>query len=272
MKKIICLLMATLLVGLTFAGCSSKEEGLTIKEGTLTVGMEVGYPPMEYLDEDGVTKIGFDVEMAQKMADLMGLKLEIVNTAWDGIFAALEKGEFDMIMSAVSITPERQAKYILTKPYISNKIVLAVKNENTDITKLEDLAGKKVAVQTDTTSDYFAKKVIDDGTANFEILRYEKITQCYDELKLNRVDAILVDEVVAVGYRDESKIVWRNTEGEPMGICLQKDSTELAELVEKAVDTLYYDGTVATIATKYFGSNVTEGVRVVTEKPVLEMP
>jgi ABC-type amino acid transport substrate-binding protein len=100
----------------------------TIEDGVLKVGMEVGYPPMEYLDDDGLTEIGFDVELAQKMAEKLGLELEIVNTAWDGIFAALEKGEFDMIMSSVSITPERQEKFILTAPYISNKIVLAVPN------------------------------------------------------------------------------------------------------------------------------------------------
>jgi len=274
MKKLICILMAMLFVGLTFAGCAEKEEkGLTIKKGTLTVGMEVGYPPMEYLADDGITYIGFDVELAGKMADLLGLELKIVNTAWDGIFASLDKGEFDIIMSSVSITPERQEKYILTEPYISNKIVLAVANNSTTgITDLSTLAGKKVAVQTATTSDDFAKAILAKGEVSFEILRYEKVTQCYDELKLGRVDAILVDEVVAAAYVDDSKVVWRNDEGEPMGICIKKGNDELAKIVEKAIDTFYFDGTIATIATKYFGSNVTEGVRVVAEKPVIVMP
>jgi polar amino acid transport system substrate-binding protein len=269
MKKLISIIMAMLFVGMTFAGCAEKDTSLLIKKGTLTVGMEVGYPPMEYLDKDGVTKIGFDVELAQKMADLMGLKLEIVNTAWDGIFAALDKGEFDMIMSSVSITPERQEKYILTAPYISNRIVLAVTSAST-ITGLADLAGKNVAVQQATTADDLAKKLIADG-ATFEVQRYEKVTQCYDELKLGRVDAILVDEVVAANYTDVSKIVWKNTEGEPMGICLKKGNDDLAAIVEKAIDTFYYDGTIATIATKYFSSNVTEGVRTVATKPVLDL-
>jgi len=269
MKKLICILLAMVFVGLTFGGCAEKEKGLTIKEGTLMVGMEVGYPPMEYVDKDGVTYIGFDVELAQKMADLLGLKLEIVNTAWDGIFAALDKGEFDIIMSSVSITPERQAAYILTQPYISNRIVLAVNNTSA-ITGLNDLVGKNVAVQTATTADDLAKKIVADGTA-FEIQRYEKVTQCYDELKLGRVDAILVDEVVAANYTDVSKIVWKNTEGEPMGICLKKGNDGLATIVEQAIDTFYFDGTIGTIATKYFGSNVTQGVRTVSGKPVIDL-
>jgi polar amino acid transport system substrate-binding protein len=281
MKKILCVLLAMLFVGFTFAGCAGKTDDTattkaastikTIKTGTLMVGMEVGYPPMEYLDKDGTTTIGFDVELAQKMADLLGLKLEIVNTAWDGIFAALDKGEFDMIMSSVSITPERQEKYILTAPYISNKIVLAVaKNSTTGITDIASLNGKKVAVQNATTSDDFAKDLLTKGST-FEINRYEKVTQCYDELALGRVDAILVDEVVAAAYLDVSNIIWRNSEGEPMGICLKKGNDALAAIVEKSIDTFYFDGTIATIATKYFGSNVTQGVRTVTTKPVIDL-
>lgn len=139
------------------------------------------------------------------------------------------------------------------------------------ITTLADLNGKKVAVQNATTSDDFAKAILAKGEISFEILRYEKVTQCYDELKLGRVDAILVDEVVAAAYMDESKVVWRNSEGEPMGICIKKGSDDLAALVEKAVDSFYFDGTIATIATKFFGSNVTDGVRKVTDKPVLDL-
>lgn len=141
----------------------------------------------------------------------------------------------------------------------------------TAITSLADLGGKKVAVQTATTSDDFAKAILAEGEVSFEILRYEKVTQCYDELKLGRVDAILVDEVVAAAYMDVSKVVWTNDEGEPMGICIKKGNDDLAAIIEKAIDTLYYDGTVATIATKYFGNNVTEGVRTVTEKPELDL-
>ncbi|NLP48876.1 MAG: transporter substrate-binding domain-containing protein [Clostridiales bacterium] len=277
MKRIISILLAVLLVGLTFAGCSGKGEGKTdessgilVKAGTLMVGMEVGYPPMEYLDEDGTTPIGFDVEMSRAIAELLGLELEIVNTAWDGIFAAVEKKEFDFICSSVSITPDREEKYILTNAYISNKIVLAVGLDNDDINTLEDLKGKKVAVQAETTSHNLARDLIEDG-AEFEIMPYEKVIQCYDELGLGRIDAILVDDVVAVDYKDVSKVVWNSPEGEDIGICFNKENGELAEIVDQAIDVLYYDGTIAQIAEKYFGFNSTEGVRVVTEEPEIDL-
>ena len=96
----------------------------TVKEGKLLVGFEAGYPPMEYTDESGLNYIGFDVDLAQEIAALLGLEVEYVNTAWDGIFAGLDKDQYDMIISGVSITPERQEAYEMTEPYISNKLVI----------------------------------------------------------------------------------------------------------------------------------------------------
>ncbi len=145
------------------------------------------------------------------------------------------------------------------------------KDATVAIASLNDLNGKKVAVQNDTTSDYFAQTLLDKGEIKFEILRYEKIIQCYDDMALKRVDAILVDEVVAAAYMDVSKVVWSNTEGEPIGICIKKGNDDFAAIVEKLIDTFYFDGTIATIANKYFGRNVTEGVRTVTAAPELDL-
>ena len=100
----------------------------TIKNGVLLVGTEVGYPPMEYLADDGATFIGFDIDFCNRLGELLGLEVEFVNTAWDGIFAGLGKGQYDIIASSVSITPERQEVYILTEPYVSNALSIVVKN------------------------------------------------------------------------------------------------------------------------------------------------
>ncbi|MDR0884839.1 MAG: transporter substrate-binding domain-containing protein [Clostridiales Family XIII bacterium] len=96
----------------------------TIAEGTLTVGAEVGYPPMEYTTEDGKDFVGFDIDVADALGELLGLDVKFVNTSFDGIFAGLEKGQYDCIISAVSITKDRQEKYLLTKPYVSNALCI----------------------------------------------------------------------------------------------------------------------------------------------------
>lgn len=95
-----------------------------VKDGTLTVGFEAGYPPMEYADESGLEYIGFDVDLAKELADLLGLEVEYVNTAWDGIFAGLDKDQYDVVISAVSITPDRQTNYCMTDPYVANALVI----------------------------------------------------------------------------------------------------------------------------------------------------
>jgi ABC-type amino acid transport substrate-binding protein len=100
----------------------------TLKEGKLLVGAEVGYPPMEYTAENGTDFIGFDIDVTARLGELLGLEVEVINTAWDGIFAGLEKGQYDLIASSVSITPERQERYILTEPYVSNALCIVVKN------------------------------------------------------------------------------------------------------------------------------------------------
>jgi len=237
----------------------------TIKDGTLMVGMEVGYPPMEYLDADGTTYIGFDVEMAQAIADKLGLELEIVDTAWDGIFASLDSNRYDLIISSVSITPDRQENYNLTEPYVANKLVLVARND-LGITAPDQLAGYKVGVQTETTADTYMKNLMTGGLdLGNDYYVYDKIIQCFDELKLGRLDAVLVDSVVAAYYigedSDTYKIVWENDEAEPYGICLKKGNDALTAAVEKAIDEIYAEGKFAQIANKHFGEGNTAGVR-----------
>lgn len=243
---------------------ANAEQKLTIKDGVLQVGAEIGYPPMEYLDKDGTTPIGFDIEVANAIGEKLGLDVEIVDTAWDGIFASLDSDRFDCIISSVSITDEREKAYNLTKPYVANRQVLVTKKDS-GITSPDDLAGHSVAVQTETTSDLYMKELQANGLVLSEYFVYDKVIQCFDDLSLDRTDAVFVDSVVAAYYMGEEAqkydIVWESEESEPMGICIKKGNDALTEAIEKAVDELYADGTMKTIAEKYFGYDVTQGLR-----------
>jgi polar amino acid transport system substrate-binding protein len=246
------------------SGGASPAAGLTIDEGMLKVGMEIGYPPMEYLEEDGVTPTGFDVDVANALAAKLGLEAELIDTAWDGIFSSLDSGRYDIIISSVSINDDRQAAYNLTRPYVANKLVLVAK-AGSGIGSPDMLAGKRVATQTETTADEYIRARQGEGLELGEYFVYDKIIQCFDELMLDRIDAVLVDSVVAAFYMgDESdglEIVWESDEAEPLGLCLKKGNDALTELVESAIDELYADGTMKTLAQKYFGRDITEGVR-----------
>jgi len=141
----------------------------------------------------------------------------------------------------------------------------------------DDFSGHNIAVQTDTTAAFSIDEIIEAGAKGVEVSRYEKVTQCFDDLALGRVDAVYVDSVVAAYYTvgsDKYKITWINDIGEPMGMCLAKSSTGLAAAVEAAIDTMYFNGKMTEIATKHFGADAgafTGGLREVSSAPSIPM-
>ena len=266
-KNILAVAVVSIL-SLSLVACGSDEstssDSLTVKEGVLQVGAEIGYPPMEYVGEDGTTPIGFDVEVGAEIAKKLGLEVEFIDTAWDGIFASLDSNRFDWIISAVSITDERKEAYNLTEPYVANRQVLVTK-KGSSIKSPEDLEGHSVAVQTETTADINMKELQENGLTLSDYFVYDRIIQCFDDLNLDRTDAVFVDSVVAAYYMGEDSqqydIVWESEESEPMAICIKKGNDALTESIENAIDELYADGTMKTIAEKYFGYDITEGLR-----------
>ena len=261
MKKLGALLLVSIMALSMLAGCgsSNKEtaEGGFLKEGTLMVGAEIGYPPMEYFDEDGSTPIGFDVELAQALADDMGVKLELVDTAWDGIFAGVDTDKYDVIMSSVSFTQDRDENYLLSEPYIANAPVLVVPKDS-DITSIEEAKGKTIAVQMETTADYIVQEYNEEGLGA-DLRQYEKVINAFDELKAGRVDSVCTDSVVAAYYLGDAasdyKTVWQSPTKEPIVMCMKKGNDTLKEKLEASLNNLRDNGKLAEISTKYFGSD-----------------
>ncbi len=273
MKKLMAILLTVALSAAMLAGCGSKAEEAapaaateattagdaaykTIKDGVLMVGTEIGYPPMEYFDADGATPIGFDMELAQALADEMGLKLEIVDTAWDGIFAGVATDKYDVILSCVSWTEGRNAEYNLSKTYVANAPVIVVPNDST-IADINDLAGKSVAVQMETTADYLVQEHMANGL-DTDLRQYEKVINAFDEIKAGRVDAVCTDSVVAAYYLGDQaanyKTVWQASEKEPICMCLKKGNDSLQAALEAALDALKASGKLGEISMKYFGT------------------
>lgn len=274
MKKCIVMMMAAVLAVSMLVGCGSAAgeteaskgetaaagEYTTVKEGVLMVGSEIGYPPMEYYDEDGATPIGFDMEMAQAIADEMGLELEIVDTAWDGIFAGVDTDKYDVVIAAVSWNEDRDKNYTLSKTYIANAPVIVVPNDS-DIADIMDLEGKSVGVQMETTADYLVQRYVGDGL-NTDLRQYEKVLNAFDDLKAGRIDAVCTDQVVANFYLGDAandyKTVWEAEEKEPLCMCFKKGNDALKDAMEEAYDAIKANGKLGEIATKYFGSDITK--------------
>lgn len=266
MTKLLVLIALVFIVALSSCNKNTKSNGLTIKEGVFQVAMEIGYPPFEYFDTDGKTPIGFDVQMAKLIAEELGLKVEYVDTAWDGIFAGLNINKYDAVISAVTITDERLAVFNFTKPYIGNaQSLVLMKNTSLTAKHPEDLGGLRVAYQAETTSDIYMTKLKAEKNVNYKEFEYDKVMNCFDDLKNGRVDAIVCDSLVAIDYVADTnapyEIVWLGEADEFFGVCIKKGNDELTQKIDLALDTLFAEGKVQSISKEIFGSDIVSATR-----------
>ncbi|MDR1363972.1 MAG: ABC transporter substrate-binding protein [Spirochaetaceae bacterium] len=256
-KTLIIFFSSAALLAALYTGCKRQTEQqsrLTIKEGLLKVGVEIGYPPMEYYDTDGKTPIGFDIDLTRALADKLGLKVEYIDIDWEGILAGLDTNRYDIAVN-ITILPERQNKYNFTKPYIYSFITIAgLKDSNFKIEKPEDIAGRSVCYQASTSAQYFTERLNARGV-NFTSYSYDKILNCFNDLELGRVDLLVSDNIAAMDYTEKEdspfEIVWRDTAGESIGICLKKGNDALANALNKALDELFESGDTPRIYQKY---------------------
>ena len=267
MVSVVCALLAlTLLTGCKKKEAKAEKGEFTIEKGKLMIAMEVGYPPFEYYADDGKTPIGFDVELGKEIAKRLGLEAVFIDTAWDGIFAGLNTDRYDVVMSAATITAERQENFDFSKPYIGNgQAVIVRKDSPLNINKFSDIAGLKVGYQAETTSDFYAKKV--SAAENFKYIEnaYDKVMNAYDDLKLKRIDVVVSDSLVAVDYLaqkdSEYKQVWAGTPDEYFGICMKKGNAALLAKINKTLDDMKADGSLKNIYIKIFGMDLSDSIK-----------
>ena len=240
-----------------FIGCTKSGNSSTIEKGVLSVGVEVGYPPMEYYGTDGAL-LGFDIDLTKALADKLGLKVDFIDTAWDSILAGLDAARYDIAVN-ITVLPERRKKYSFTKPYINSFITIVTRTDSkVKINKIEDVMGCRVSFQGNTTAQYFSERLNNQGI-KFTSFSYDKIINCFGDLKLGRVDLVVVDNIVAYYYTGKEnsglEIAWvdsQNSSDELIGICLKKGNDALTGMIDKALDELNADGTVAAISYRYF--------------------
>lgn len=271
MKKILSILAAAAMV-LTATACSSNTTSSDSSEAAsgsetenkvgkdkLLVAAEITYPPFEYYDTDGVTPIGIDVELAYALGEKLGCEVEMVNTGWDGIFAGLDKGDYDMVISAVTITPDRLLDYDFSDPYIENFQSINVLSEGkVRPASPAELDGLRVGYQEETTSDIFLTDYITKNGINVDTYEYPSIMNAWDDLANGRLDAVICDSTVATKYLADGRYeqTWNQSsdEGaapEQFAICFKKGS-ELKEPVNEALAEVKADGTLDKIFNTYF--------------------
>lgn len=250
-------ILATVTV-LSSCGGSDKPALDQIKtDGVIKIGTEGTYSPFSYHDEKTKKLTGYDVEVAKAVAKKMGVKAQFVESTFDSIFAGLTSDRFDAVGNQVTITPEREKLYAFSEPYTVSEGVIVVKSDNTTVKTLADLKGLTSAQSTTTT---FAKLAKDAGA---KVEGVEAFPQAITLVKQGRVDAVINDKLAVLEYLASTgdkgvKIVGTAGDQTKQAFAFRKKDTSLAKAVDKALEELRVDGTLAAISEKYFQEDVSK--------------
>lgn len=240
-------------------GESADDLLAQIKErGSIIVAMEGTWAPWTYHDEDD-NLVGYDVEVAQNIAEKLGVEVEFIEGAWDGLLAGLDAGRYDIMVNGVGVTEERAEKYNFSTPYAYNKTAVIVRGDYDEISSMEDLKGKKTA---NTITSTYASQAEAYGAT---VTGVDDLNQTIELLLSKRIDATLNAEVVFNDYKKEHpeadvKIATYSDQVEEIAIPIRKgdDTVTLLEAVNDALDEMAKDGTLTELSEKYFGIDISK--------------
>ena len=258
------LLYGILMVGIIVASFSvsaiaADDSWERVKaKGKLEIGIDDAFPPMEFRNEQNEL-VGFDIDASRELGKRLGIKIVHIPTAWKGVVMSLKTGKFDIVWSAMSITEERKKEIAFTEPYIMEKQIMVVRGDNQKIKSVKDLGkGHVVGVQLGSTSEEALAKL---GTDFKEIKRYDTNTTAFMDLKIGRIDALAVDELVGRYYLSqrpgEYRVLPEPLTSEPIGIGIRKEDVALKDMIQKTLDEMFADGTMKKISIKWFGDDIT---------------
>jgi polar amino acid transport system substrate-binding protein len=251
LKKILLISFVLLAAAsLLLVGCKKKEE--PAEEMHIVIATDATWPPMEMVDENKEI-VGFDIDLMKAAAKAGGFTVEFKNTAWDGIFAGLAAGEYDAVMSSVTITEERKKTMDFSVPYINAGQVLIVPQETTGVTTLADLKGKAVGAQIGTTGSFEVEKV-----SGVELKTYDEIGLAFEDLVNGRIAGVVADTPVAAdfalmnpNYKGKLKIVGKPFTEEYYGVAVKKGNTEVLDTINKGLKAVLDTDTYKQIEDKW---------------------
>lgn len=258
------LLLILLLAGLTGCG-GSNPQGNGAGAGTqatnsntstskprYSVALEATFAPFEFRDMKTGEFTGFDIDLIKAIGQVEGFDVDIKEMGFDGIITALQTNNVDLAISGISIDDERKKAVDFSLPYYQSGLVVAVKTDNNTIKGFDDLKGKKIAVQINTTSAKEAKKIPDA-----KVTELDKVPDMFLELKNGGVDAVVNDLPVTAYYikqgNNDVKIVGDILSAEYYGIAIPKGKTEVLQKINDGLKTLKANGQYAELYKKWFG-------------------
>jgi polar amino acid transport system substrate-binding protein len=244
--------MKTSRIALALAILTALSLPLWSQAKKITFGSDATFPPMEFVDS-AKNVAGFDVDMINAVAKAAGFQAVVKNTAWDGIFAGLTAGDYDAVLSSVTITDERKGTMDFSTPYVNAGQVIIVPKTNKKVTKPEQLSGLKVGVQIGTTGDIAVAKI-----AKVDKKTYDEIGLAVEDLSIGRLDAVVVDSPIAANYvlqnekyKAKLMIVGVPFTEEFYGVAVKKGNAAVLDLINKGLAAIQKDGTLDKLKKKW---------------------
>lgn len=253
MKKTLALLLLALLL---LTACSAPA-GKGETDNKLVVGLDDSFPPMGFRDDDS-NLVGFDIDLAKALGEELGLEVEFKPIDWDAKVMELDAGNIDCIWNGLSISPEREEEMDFTRPYLANEQLIIVLSDST-VSGIADLEGLTVGLQRGSTAlDAFNKNEISGKVAGLN--EYADNVAALTDLSIGRIDAVVMDEVVARYYETKDagtyKVLDESFAAEQYAIGIKKGNTELKETIQAGFDQLIENGKAAEISEKWFGKDI----------------
>jgi len=216
----------------------------------IRVATDATWPPFEYVDEETMEIVGFDIDLMTAIAEKEGLEIEFINVAWDPLLAGIAQCQYDAAISSISILPERVGKMLFSDPYFEAGQLVAVRIDNTDIADKDDLGGKVVGAQIGTTGSFEVDKI-----AGATLKTYDDIGLAFQDLMNGQIDAVVADNPLALGYVGKNPDKLKNAGGvfteENYGIAVAKGKTELLEKINKGLRVVKAAGLIEQLSQKW---------------------
>lgn len=221
-----------------------------VDSSTVIVANDANYAPQSSVDQATGELVGFDVDAAKRMGEILGLTVEFKNPAWETIPSGLNQGKYDVSIGSMTITPERQKALDFTDPYYFTSGQVFVKEGGTQITGVGDLAGKTVGVGAATTYYDFLKK---DGGAS--VKTYTTDADTFPDLRNGNLDFVMTAGPTgqqAISQGQPFEFSGAPLYYEDLAFAIKKGETDWLALLNYAVQTMHEDGSLTAMSEKWY--------------------
>ena len=263
MKRFLALVVALMafatVPALAGSGADNSLQAI-LDKGQFVIGLDVGFPPMGFVDADSGEIVGFDIDLAREVSNRLGVELVTQPINWDAKEMELNAHHIDAIWNGMTITPARMETMSFSMPYMKNIQVVVVR-EADGITGLAGLAGKKLGIQAGSSANDALDEAADFKASLGEVVPFDDNLTALMDLNLGGVDAVLLDVIVAtynMTINDYLFVVLEESLAqEEFGIGFRKGDLALRDKVDELLLEMRADGTLEAVSEKWFGTDIT---------------